>query len=148
MEKDKLSITDMLKSERFCEFLSCLVADTSKCGVQLMVAQLLLHLISAAEFCDALLPGKIENGASEVADALDEEPQGYSAAFSQLANVARPDLDPCPQVSNVKQYLAHSLARLSQTVPGQVSTVMQRTLQTDMQEKLKGYLVAAGVSIM
>jgi hypothetical protein len=45
---------------------------------------------------------------------LAEDSQGYAAAFAQLHNAAAAERDPVPDVPDAQQYLAKSLAQLSQ----------------------------------
>ncbi|CAD7697690.1 unnamed protein product [Ostreobium quekettii] len=99
------------------------------------------------EVLAAFLEGKGTNGHTEVADPLEEEPQGYSAAFSQLANVTLPDTDPCAEVKDAKQFLAQSLSQLNRTAPGRISRAMQASMKPEVQERLKAYFGAMGVAI-
>lgn len=75
-----------------------------------------------------------------------EDTPGYQAAFSQL-NYAKPNVqDFLANVPNGKQFLVEALAKLSNTQPGTVPTMIA-TLGSDHQMALQKYCNQANVQI-
>ena len=72
---------------------------------------------------------------------------GYSAAFAQLHNAAKPDVDPLPEVPDGAAFLAKQLAAAAAAAPGQMAARVSTTVLPEQQAQLQALLQAAGVAL-
>ena len=70
---------------------------------------------------------------------------GYSAAYAQLHHAQKKETDPLPNISDVRQYLAMSLSKLSHTRP--LAGVISQSLSSEYQNVLQSYLSAANATL-
>ena len=95
-------------------------------------------------------PVEDKGGDGDDPDAEAEEMEakaGYSAAYSQLQNAARREVDPCADVADPKVNLAQKLAAAGGQQPGRLSGLIANHCQPAVQQALAGYCAAAGVNI-
>lgn len=77
----------------------------------------------------------------------DEALGGYQAAYSQLIYAQTKSPDPLAQITDGRKYLAEQLAKLSQTRPGDIPTLIA-ALPADHQQALQKYCAQSGVQIV
>lgn len=84
----------------------------------------------------------------EVADDefIEIEQAGYQVAYSQLNFARLKATDPIADVNDGRRYLVESLAKLSQTRPGDVPTLIS-AMPSDHQLAMQKYCAQAGVQI-
>ena len=70
---------------------------------------------------------------------------GYSAAFAQLHHAQRKEKDPLSDISDVRSYLALSLAKLSSAQP--LAALISRVVSQESQSVLGGWLQAANATL-
>merc|ERR1712183_605944 len=75
-----------------------------------------------------------------------EDTPGYQTAYSQLIFAGKPDTDPVAGVGDPKQFLASSLAKLSNSQPGRLAPMVGQ-LQDQPKQFLQQYLQQAGVQL-
>mmetsp|Transcript_23877 Transcript_23877/g.39266 ORF Transcript_23877/g.39266 Transcript_23877/m.39266 type:complete len:210 (+) Transcript_23877:376-1005(+) len=78
-------------------------------------------------------------------DDYDEAPGGYTAAFSQLQFAPRPQIDPVPNITDPKHYLAAFLSTISSSHPGQLIPLIQQSLPAESQAILSRYFATANI---
>lgn len=85
----------------------------------------------------------------EVADDefVEIEQAGYQVAYSQLNFARSKTTDPMADINDGRRYLVESLAKLSQTRPGDVPTLIS-AMPNDHQLALQKYCAQAGVQIV
>lgn len=77
---------------------------------------------------------------------VDDEPSGYQAGFTQLAYAKPVVHDFLAHISNEKQFLVESLAKLSKSKPGTVPNMMT-TLEPTHQQAMFKYCAQANVTL-
>ncbi|KAK9819488.1 hypothetical protein WJX81_001683, partial [Elliptochloris bilobata] len=122
----------------------CECAELHVPGAGALWGQLLGALLRMLE--DASGDGAAAEREADGGDG-DDEFAGYSAAFAQLHNAARPSEDPTPDVHDPQRHLAAELARFSQAHPGRVPALVQANVAAEQQQRLQAYCQACGVSI-
>uniref|UniRef100_A0A7S2T0L6 Exportin-2 n=1 Tax=Chloropicon primus TaxID=1764295 RepID=A0A7S2T0L6_9CHLO len=70
---------------------------------------------------------------------------GYSAAYAQLHHAQKKEVDPLPNISDVRAYLAQSLSKLSHTHP--LATTVSQVLSSESQNTLRSYLSAVNATL-
>lgn len=72
---------------------------------------------------------------------------GYSAAFAQLHNAAKPDVDPLPAVQDAPKFLAQQLAAAAAAQPGKLPQLIATTMPAETQAQLQALLQSAGATL-
>mmetsp|Transcript_40918 Transcript_40918/g.105829 ORF Transcript_40918/g.105829 Transcript_40918/m.105829 type:complete len:971 (-) Transcript_40918:235-3147(-) len=157
LNKVQSGLGDMIVQQVWANNLTKIVGDRETklacvATVKLLCESPQLVAPQAGEAWAKLLNGVLEllergdDGTNGAAPEEDEY-SGYTASFAQLHNAGAVEKDPVPEVKDPKAFLAQSLARLSQTQPGQIGPRVQQVLEGPKQQALLGYCTAAGVQI-
>eukprot|EP00252_Welwitschia_mirabilis_P008441 TRINITY_DN2027_c0_g1_i1.p1 TRINITY_DN2027_c0_g1~~TRINITY_DN2027_c0_g1_i1.p1 ORF type:complete len:966 (-),score=126.84 TRINITY_DN2027_c0_g1_i1:393-3290(-) len=77
-----------------------------------------------------------------------ESTAGYAPTFVQLYNAGKKDEDPVKDIKDPKEFLVHSLAKLSAQVPGKYPIIIQQSLETANQAALAQFCSNYGCSIV
>jgi len=77
-----------------------------------------------------------------------DEVSGYSAAFAQLHNAAKPEEDPCPEVADGAAFLAQHLSAAAAAHPGQMAPRIAASLAPEQQAQLQALLQAKGATLV
>lgn len=72
---------------------------------------------------------------------------GYQAAYSQLVYAQTKNPDPFADITDNRKYLAQQLAKLSQSRPGDIPTLIS-ALHPDHKQALQKYCAQSGVQIV
>ena len=72
---------------------------------------------------------------------------GYSAAYAQLHNAAKPERDALPDVTDAKADLAARLGALAASAPGRLPRLVAAHVSVEQQQMLVSIMLAAGVSL-
>lgn len=83
----------------------------------------------------------------DVQNPLDDDKMGYQNVYSKLIYATTAVIDPLEHIDNEKIYLAQALAKLSQSRPGELPTMIS-ALKTSQQGELQQYCANAGVQIV
>lgn len=103
--------------------------------------QLLTILVSYIEGVTANGGGHGDDPAGLDGDAM----VGYSAAYAQLHHAQRKEVDPLPNIADVREYLATSLCELSHQHP--LASVISQVLPNESQNTLRGYFQKANATL-
>lgn len=90
------------------------------------------------------LPSDEDDGIDD--EQIDNKQAEYQAAYSQLNFARSKTNDPIADVNDGRRYLVESLAKLSQSRPGDLPTMIS-AMPTDHQHALQKYCAQAGVQI-
>jgi len=82
--------------------------------------------------------------ADGVSDTLNADE--FQAAYVRLAFSNKMEVDPLPQIANVRVFLASALLNLSRLVPRQIPSIIQR-LPDQAKQCLAGYFALANLNI-